>query len=167
MPASTCRRALMTSTACSPRVIGALPEGPPKHFCKPTVTTSKPQSSVCSALPPMDAVASQYKITPASRHSAPISANGCNIVVDVSPCTIAKIFGWVSRMASAICWGSNTVPQGTSMVSTLAPQRLAISFSRYPKRPKIGTSTVSPGSTSDTIDASMAPLEVESTKNVH
>ena len=59
-----------------------------------------------------------------------------------------------------------TVPQGRSMVTTWAPTRSEISFSSSPKRPITGTSTVSPGSTSETIAASIADRDVPSTSIV-
>ena len=41
------------------KVTGALPEGPPRHFCNPTDTASSFHASTSSGLPPIDAVASQ------------------------------------------------------------------------------------------------------------
>ena len=67
--------------------------------------------------------------------------------------------------AASIASGANTVPHSVSMVATSAPQRAAISCSRWPKRPKIGTSTLSPGSMSDTSSASMPARAVPSTRN--
>jgi hypothetical protein len=51
-------------------------------------------------------------------------------------------------------------------VCTSAIARSAISASRCPKRPKIGTSTRSPGRTSEIIAASIPAREVPSTSTV-
>ena len=88
------------------------------------------------------------------------------MVVEVSPCTIASTFGRTRRTASSICSAVNTSPHGTSIVCTSARQRSAISVSRWPNRPKTGTSTRSPGSSSETSAASMPAREVPSTRNV-
>jgi hypothetical protein len=48
----------MTSRARSEMVIGADPEGPPRHFCSPAETMSSSHSSVSRVLPAMEAVAS-------------------------------------------------------------------------------------------------------------
>jgi len=102
-----------------------------------------------------------------ARHIAPISASGCAIVVEVSPCTTARMRGWCFLIASSIWSGVNTVPHSHPMVATLPPQRCAISVSRWPKRPKIGTSTLSPGAISDTRMASMPARAVPSTTSDH
>ncbi len=69
-------------------------------------------------------------------------------------------------MASSIADGAKTWPQGTSIVCTSASARSAISARRCPKRPKTGTSTRSPGRTSETIAASMPARDVPSTRRV-
>ena len=89
------------------------------------------------------------------------------MVVDVSPCTMATSLGRCRFTASSTCWASNTVPHSVSMVTTSARQRRAISHSRCPNRPKIGTSTRSPGSSTDTSTASMPARAVPSTSKVH
>ncbi|WNY34917.1 hypothetical protein Q9Q99_07515 [Curtobacterium flaccumfaciens] len=58
MPASTLRRSSSTATAFGDSVTGALPDGPPRHFCSPALTASIPQASTSSGLPPTVAVAS-------------------------------------------------------------------------------------------------------------
>ena len=55
--------------------------------------------------------------------------------------------GGVLVTAASIASG-RTTPHAVSMVLTSAPQRSAISLSRWPKRPKTGTSTLSPGAIS-------------------
>ena len=59
MPASMLLRELITATAASDMVIGELPEGPAKHFCKPAVAMSMPQASTSKRLPPREAVSSE------------------------------------------------------------------------------------------------------------
>ena len=68
--------------------------------------------------------------------------------------------------AASTCSGSNTVPHSVSMVVTSARQRVAISHSRWPKRPNTGTSTLSPGSSTEVSTASMPARAVPSTSNV-
>ncbi len=58
MPRSTCWRPPMRAAARSERVIGADPDGPPRHFCSPAVTMSAPHSSTGASMPPSVAVAS-------------------------------------------------------------------------------------------------------------
>ena len=84
------------------------------------------------------------------------------MVVDVSPWHNATSFGRTCLIAVSICSGVKTVPHCVSRGVTCAPQRVAISTSRWPKRPKIGTRTLSPGSISDTRAASIAARAVPS-----
>ena len=58
MPASTFVRERITAIARSERLIGAEPDGPPRHFCRPAVAASRPQPSISKSLPPSEAVAS-------------------------------------------------------------------------------------------------------------
>jgi hypothetical protein len=87
-------------------------------------------------------------------------------VVDVSPCTTARSAGFTSTIACSIDADVKTPPHSISRVCTSAPARPAISARRWPKRPKIGTSTRSPGATRETIAASMPAREVPSTRSV-
>ena len=89
------------------------------------------------------------------------------MVVDVSPCTIASTWGFTSTMAFSICSGVNTSPHGTSIVCTFAPTRSAISASRWPKRPIIGTRTLSPGRKIEHNTASIPARDVPSISMVH
>lgn len=88
------------------------------------------------------------------------------MVVAVSPCTTATSFGFTRAIASRIADPGNTRPHSASMACTSAPARSAISTSRWPNRPKFGTSTRSPGFTSDRMAASMPAREVPSTSSV-
>ena len=69
-------------------------------------------------------------------------------------------------MASSIAKGVNTCPQTVSIVCTSAIARSAISASRWPNRPKIGTRTRSPGRISERIAASIPAREVPSIRSV-
>ena len=89
------------------------------------------------------------------------------MVVEVSPWHIASSFGRCCLSPASICSGVNTAPQGASRTRRSAPTRRAISIWSWPKRPKLATSTRSPGSTTLTIAASMADRAVPSTTNVH
>jgi hypothetical protein len=60
----------------------------------------------------------------------------------------------------------NTWPQAVSMMCTSAMARSAISARRCPKRPNTGTSTRSPGRSSETRAASIPAREVPSTSSV-
>ncbi len=166
IPASTWRRAPITSTARSERVSGELPEGPARHFCRPAVAASIPHSSTCRSLPPREAVASVNSSAPCLAAIAPSSSRGWFMVVEVSPWTTARSFGRTVRTASSMTEAGNTCPHSVSSVWTSAPQRSAISTRRWPKRPKIGTSTLSPGSRRETSTASMPAREVPSTRSV-
>ena len=84
----------------------------------------------------------------------------------MSPCTIASTFGLISTMAASISDGVKTVPHSRSITCTSAWQRSAISRNRLPKRPKIGTSTRSPGSSRLTSAASMPARLVPSMSRV-
>ena len=70
--------------------------------------------------------------------------------------------GFTRTIASSMTDGGKTCPHSVSIVCTSAIARSAISASRCPKRPKTGTSTRSPGRTSDTIAASMPARDVPS-----
>ena len=70
-------------------------------------------------------------------------------------------------MASAMAATGTTSPHGASTVSTRAPMRLQISVRSKPKRPKLTTSTNSPGATTLTSAASMAARAVTSISIVH
>ena len=87
------------------------------------------------------------------------------MVVEVSPCTMATSLGCTRFTSASMASGSNTVPHSVSMAVTSPPQRAAISCSRWPKRPKIGTSTRSPGSIRETRMASMPARAVPSIRN--
>ena len=84
----------------------------------------------------------------------PSSASGCAIVVEVSPCDTATTLGLCFYRALQRL-RLKTVPHSVSMAMTSAPQRRAISTLRWPKRPNTGTSTLSPGSISETSAASI------------
>ena len=86
--------------------------------------------------------------------------------MEVSPCTTASSFGIVAISAASISASVNTVPHSRSITCTSAPARSAISRSRCPKRPKIGTSTRSPGSIIETSAASMPARLVPSISRV-
>lgn len=88
------------------------------------------------------------------------------MVVEVSPCTVATSLGATRAIASAIAASGTTSPHGASTVWTSAPSRPRISVSNKPKRPKLITSTRSPGCTSETSAASMPARAVPSTKKV-
>jgi hypothetical protein len=77
------------------------------------------------------------------------------MVVEVSPWTRATTLGRCSRIACSTAAGVNTVPHSACRVTTSAPTRSEISFKRWPKRPKIGTSTRSPGQISEVSSASI------------
>ncbi len=94
------------------------------------------------------------------------SSSGCAIVVEVSPCTTATRSGRTRRIASSIADAGTAWPHSASTTWTSPPQRAAISVSRCPNRPKTGTSTRAPGSTSETSAASIPAREVPSTRNV-
>src|SRR5688500_18444291 len=147
-------------------VNGALPGGPPRHFCKPALTTSSCQASAGRSMPPSVAVASTYRMASAARQKLPRGESGCAMVVEVSPCETATSLGRNSRIAFSSTSGGNTVPHSVSSARTSAPQRFAISTFRWPKRPNPGTSTQSPGSMSETSAASIAARAVPSTSRV-
>ena len=157
---------MITSHSASDSVIGAMPEGPARHFCSAPVTQSICHSSTGSGVPHSDAVASTCSITPWRRHRAPSSDSGCSIVVDVSPWQQASSFGENARISASISARSNTVPHSASITRTCAPTRRAISAFNWPNRPKLATSTRSPGSTSDSITVSIAERAVPSMHNV-
>jgi len=117
-------------------------------------------------MPLSDAVASTNTSASCARQIGPSSASGCAMVVEVSPCTSATSRGRWVRTASSMRCGSNTVPHSVSMLITSARQRRAISHSRCPKRPNTGTSTLSPGSSTETSTASMPARAVPSTIKV-
>ena len=114
-------------------------------------------------MPPSVAVASTWTIAPWRWQSFPISSSGCAIVVEVSPWQTATSLGETRFSATSTCAGSNTVPHSASTTCTSAPMRRAISVMSWPKRPKERTSTLSPGSTADTITHSIAARAVPST----
>ena len=159
-------RCSITATALSETVMGAMPDGPPKHFCMPVVAMSMPHSSTLRSLPTIDAVASVYNRAPYLWQMSPRPSSGWHMVVEVSPCTVATSLGFTSMMACSICSSGNTSPHGRSMTCTSASQRSAISLSSMPKRPAQQTSTGSPGAITDTNAASMAEREVPSTTMV-
>ena len=80
---------------------------------------------------------------------------------------VATRRGEVRSIAAAIVSIGTTLPQGTSTVSILAPIRLRISVNSSPKRPKLTTSTVSPGATMETSAASIPARAVPSISMVH
>ena len=88
------------------------------------------------------------------------------MVVDVSPGTMPTSFGSTSATTASIRPSGTTSPHGTSTVVTSAPQRWAISTSRWPKRPKQGTTTRSPGASTDTSTASTPARAVPSIRSV-
>ena len=88
------------------------------------------------------------------------------MVVEVSPCDTATIFGLCFLIPASSSSSGKTEPHSTSMGMTSAPKRLAISTLRCPKRPKIGTSTRSPGSMSEASAASMPARAVPSMSSV-
>ena len=98
---------------------------------------------------------------------APISSKGWAMVVEVSPWTKATTLGRCSLMASSIWSGVKTVPHSASMGRTSPPERAAISHKRWPKRPKTGTKTRSPGAMRDVRMASIPARAVPLTRNAH
>ena len=84
----------------------------------------------------------------------------------MSPWTTASRCGFTRASAASIADVGKTWPQAVSMTCTSAPARSAISTSRWPNRPKTGTSTRSPGLTRETMAASMPAREVPSTSRV-
>ena len=87
------------------------------------------------------------------------------MVVEVSPWTSATTLGSNARSARSTVSGSKTRPHSTSIARTSAPERSAISFIRWPKRPKTGTSTLSPGQMSEVSSASTPARAVPLTRN--
>ena len=160
MPSSTCLRRSTTSTTRSLKVAGAEPGGPDMHFCRPAETASSCQPSTSTSMPPSVAVASTYKSTSWARQAGPTASMGWAMVVEVSPWTRATTLGRCSAIAAMIrSWGK-TVPQSVSRVTTSPPARSAISFMRCPKRPKMGTNTLSPASIIEPRHASVAERAV-------
>ena len=88
------------------------------------------------------------------------------MVVEVSPWQIASTRGRCCLMAASISPASNTRPHSVSIEATSAPTRRPISTLRWPKRPKIGTSILSPGDTMEARHASMPALAVPSIRKV-
>ena len=90
------------------------------------------------------------------------------MVVEVSPCTMATSCGRCRLTASSMRWGSNTVPHSVSMATTSVRASARDLAQQVPEPgPKTGTSTRSPGTSTDARIASIPARAVPSTSSVH
>ena len=95
------------------------------------------------------------------------SATGWRAPVDVSACTTATrvVSGWRSSSSMMRSLGT-TWPSSTATSTTFAPWRLAISTMRAPKKPATPMMTVSPGSVSEAMPASMPEVPLAESESV-
>ena len=150
------RRCRIKSTAFGLKVIGESPGTHDRHFCDPEYTTSSPQPSVSSSMPPRDVTASttlrqSYLRARAARDNASLRTP-----VDVSACTKASTrTSECALRASSTLLRSTAEPHSSLTMIAVAPQRSTFSFIRPPNTPFWQTMTLSPRSKRLTKAASM------------
>ena len=83
-------------------------------FCDPDTTTSTPQASVASSIPPRLETASTTRTAPVGATALAIASTSCTTPVDVSEWVTKTAAVPASAAAAAIRAGSSRSPHGCS-----------------------------------------------------
>jgi hypothetical protein len=122
-----------------------------------------PRLPVSTGRPPSVVTASTTVSAPCAPATCITSATGFATPVDVSPCTMATMSAPLEASACLTACGSQARPHSPSTFETVAPHRVNISTSRWPKYPFTTTSTRAPGAVTLRIPVSIPAVPVPET----